>query len=277
MESACVEGPVGLRVAAVDDEPLALADIVRALEASGACSDVRGFLTPNEALEYLGESAPDALFCDIEMPGMNGIAFAKAAKEIAPEVHIVFVTSYESYALDAFALHATGYLLKPVDEDELRRELTFVYEHAPTPDNRVEVRTFGGFEVLVNGRPLAFKRAKAKELLAFLVDRQGAGVSSREVCEILWEGTPHSSSRRSYYQTVVSSLRATLADAGVEGILVKSWNSLAVAPEALDCDLYRFLAGDPQAINAYRGNYLPAYSWAEFSIGALDRVAFGRS
>lgn len=262
----------GLRVVAVDDEPLALGDLVRALQEQLADGTVEAFSLPEQALDHVRHHRVDAVFCDIEMPGMNGIAFAKLVKDLQPEAHIVFATSFDSYALDAFALHATGYLLKPVDPRDLRRELTFIYEHPARAGQRIEVTTFGGFKVRVDGVAVAFRRTKAKELLALLVDRQGASVSAREACATLWEDKPHNASQRSYYQTIVADLRATLAQAGAGDMIAKSWNSLSVVPDAIDCDLYRFMAGDPLAINAYRGNYLPAYSWAEFSVGALERT-----
>ena len=261
----------GLRVVAVDDEPLALDDLVRALHEQLPSGSIAAFSLPEKALDHLRSNDVDAVFCDIEMPGMNGILFARKVKELQPETHIVFATSYEHYALDAFALHATGYVLKPVDSRELRRELTFIYDHSAHADRRVEVTTFGGFAVRVDGAAVAFKRAKAKELLALLVDRQGGGVSAREACAVLWEDRPYGASQRSYYQTVVADLRATLERAGAGHILAKAWNSLSVVPDAIDCDLYRFMEGDPLAINVYRGNYLPAYSWAEFSVGVIER------
>ena len=229
-----------------------------------------------EALKIYEEEKIQIAILDIEMPGINGLAFAKRLKDLHPEVHIVFVTSFENYALDAFALHATGYLLKPVDAEELRRELTFIYERHPHAHARIQARTFGGFEVKVDGKPLAFKRSKAKELMALLIDRRGAGISSREACAALWEDEPYGATQRSYYQTAVADLRAALAAAGAEDVLVKSWNSLAIDPEAVDCDLYRFLAGDPIAVNEYRHDYLPAYSWAEFSIGRIEAEGLRR-
>lgn len=261
-----------LRIVAVDDEPLALANLERLLHHVAPMCEAHSFALPAEALEHIRQHPTDAVFCDIEMPQLNGLEFARLVKEIQPEAHIVFATSFERYAIDAFALHATGYLLKPVDEDELRRELTFIYEHVPVRTAIARVQTFGDFEVTVDDEPVLFRRSKARELLALLVDRRGRGVSSREACELLWEGEPYSRAQRSYYQTVVAELRAALDRAGAGDIICKAWNSLAVVPEKLDCDLYRFLEGDPVAINAYRGEYLPAYPWAEFSIGEIERA-----
>ena len=259
-----------LRIIAVDDEPLALRDLMRALEQQAPATPAMGFSTPADALDYAGAHTVDVAFCDIEMPGMSGLAFAKRLKDIHPAVHVVFVTSFESYALDAFALHATGYLLKPVDAAELCRELTFIYDQLPRTGARMQVTTFGGFEVRVDGVALAFRRSKAKELMALLIDRRGAGITSREACDLLWEGEPYGALQRSYYQTLVSELRGALEAVGAGEVLVRAWNSLAVDPAQIDCDLYRFLEGDPVAVNAYRGSYLPAYAWAEFSIARIE-------
>lgn len=261
-------------IVVVDDEPLALDDLTRALrEVDPSCSPVP-FSLPSTVITYARDHRVDIAFLDIEMPGMNGIACARILKEINPDTKIVFVTSYDHYAVDAFSVHATGYLLKPVVLENLRSELTFAYGQAPSlPAVQLEVQTFGGFEVRARGERLLFKRSKAKELLALLIDRHGAGVSAREASAVLWEDKPYTASQRSYYQTIVADLRSTLAAAGAGDVVVKSWNSLSVDVARIDCDSYRFASGDPRAVNDYRGNYLPAYSWAEFSIGFLERLA----
>lgn len=260
-----------MNIIAVDDEPLVLSDLLRSIRTVRPTCEPQPFSSAREALEYARTSLVDVAFLDIEMPGMNGLQLAKQLKDIDPDTHIVFVTSYEQYALDAFALRATGYLLKPVQQENLARELDFAQAHLPKRTNaRIEVRTFGGFEVFVGGKPLAFRRSKAKELLAYLVDKRGASATTREACAMLWEDGEYTSSRKSYFQTLVADMRATLAAVDALDMLVKSRNSLAVDPGRFSCDSYRFLEGDAAAVNSYRGDYLPSYSWAEFSVGRFQ-------
>ena len=76
--------------------------------------------------------------------------------------------------------------------------------------------------------------------------------------------------QKSYLRTLLSDLRASLRRAGAGEILRKGFDSVAIVPELLDCDSYRFLEGDLQAVNSYRHDYLPSYSWAEFSVAALE-------
>ena len=265
-----------MNVIVVDDEELALRDLTRSLKKVWPDCKALGFSSSKRALEHAEEQSVDVALVDIRMPGMNGLELAKCLKDAQPDMHIIFVTSYEEYAVDAFAIHATGYLLKPVNLDDLERELTFVYKQTEKDNLRnadlphVRVQAFNGFEVFVDDEPIAFKRSKTKELLALLIDRRGASVTTREACAVLWEDAPYSTSQRSYFRSLVADLRSTLSSVDAEGIIIKKHDSLAIDPRFVDCDVYRFLEGDPIAVNSYRGLYLPSYSWAEFS---LNRIA----
>lgn len=70
-----------------------------------------------EAIEQVANHQPDIVFLDIRMPGLNGI---ETARRLYNQCHIVFVTAYDQYAIQAFDQGAVDYLLKPVDENRLR-------------------------------------------------------------------------------------------------------------------------------------------------------------
>lgn len=254
---------------AVDDEPFALEDLGEAVRKAAPSCGLTCFTGPGAALQYVEGNPVDTAFLDIELGSVNGLVLAKQLKDIRPDIHIIFVTSYEQYAVQAFQIHATGYLMKPVTAEDIRRELTFLYGEISV-EKTVRVQTFGGFEVFVNGRPLQFKRARTKELLAYLIDRRGGSVTMGEACAVLWEDGTGSMAQKSYLRNLITDLRAALRSAGAEDILVKNYNSLAVNPKLLDCDIYRFIEGDPRAVNSYRHDYMPGYSWAEFSISVLE-------
>lgn len=165
-------------------------------------------------------------------------------KKINPDIHIIFVTGYSQYAVDAFAMHATGYLLKPVTEEAVNRELTFIYSYQ---HSRIEIRTFGGFDVYVDGQLIRFGRAKSKELLAYLVDRRGLSVTTGEAYAALFEDAEDTLSGKSYFRTILYEMINTLKKANADEILLKGRNSYAVIPEKFGCDYYRFLQGDPIA------------------------------
>ena len=258
-----------MRFLVVDDEPYVLMDIEEALREASPDALLSSFTSPSQALTYAGTEKIDVAFLDIELGSMNGLVLAKELKDILPEIHIIFVTSHEQYAVGAFQLHATGYLMKPATVEDIKRELTFIYGDF-VQNRKVRVQTFGGFGVYVDGKMLECKRSKAMELLAYLVDRRGVAITTREACAVLWEDRPYDTAQKNYFQSLLLDLRTTLREHGVENILVRRRNSLAINPERLDCDSYRFLNGDPWAINRYRHDYLPSYSWAEFRVAQMD-------
>lgn len=257
-----------MNLIAVDDEPFVLKALEEALKEAVLQGTLHCFTAPSKALAYVRSTSVDAAFLDIELGSMNGLVLAKMIKDICPEAHIIFVTSHEQYALGAIQMHATGYLMKPVMAEDLRRELTFIYGDV-LPRRKIRVQTFGGFDIFVDENPVLFKRSKSKELLAYLIDRRGISVTAAEACAVLWGDASIDSRKKGYFRIVVKGLREALQAAGIEDILLRSWNSLAIIPNKLDCDSYHFLEGDPQFVNSYRHDYLCCYEWAEFSLGPV--------
>ena len=228
----------------------------------------RRLLQKEENLEK--GNKPDIVFSDIEMPGMHGLDFAVNLKKICPDTRIVFVTAYDKYAVAAFKLKAHGYLLKPLTEEALKEEISYLPEKKWGGTNeRLEVRCFGHFDVLFNGEPVIFTRKQTKELFAYLVDRQGAVCTSGEIAEALWEGESPEKNEMQMIRNLVSDLKKTLKDIGKEDVLIRQHRQLAIRKEMIDCDYYKMLSGDMDAVNSYRGEYMTDYSWAELTNGSL--------
>ena len=140
-------------------------------------------------------------------------------------------------------------------------------------DNKlVTVKTFGDFEVFVNDCPIEFQRSKAKELLAYLVDRKGSSVTTERIAAILFEEKNYDRNVKNMTTTIISSLRKTLKKYGIEDILIKSWNQIAINVDKIKCDAYDFEKFDLIAINSYKGDYMYGYSWAEFSTPKYDKI-----
>lgn len=134
-----------------------------------------GFTQSSEALAWLEDHPADICLLDIDMPDMSGLALADRILEQHPNANIIYLTAYDSFAVEAFTQHVSGYLLKPVSQERLQAEVDHALRMRPTgtkpaPSPHVLIRTFGTFDLLVDGAIVAFDRAKAKELLAYLVD-----------------------------------------------------------------------------------------------------------
>jgi two-component system response regulator LytT len=140
-----------LRALVVDDEAPARSEL-RYLLASHPEVDVVGeAASAGEALELSRRLAHDVVFLDVEMPGLTGVEAAPLVRERARPPAIVFVTAHERYAVDAFAVEAFDYLLKPVDPDRLTRAIERLRERSQenaAPVEKVPVVAGGRTELL---------------------------------------------------------------------------------------------------------------------------------
>lgn len=107
-----------LRAIIVDDEELARQGLELRLQKFAQVQVLRSCASAREGIDAIIELEPDIVFLDIQMPGMTGFDMvSQIQSDILPM--IVFVTAYDSFAMDAFRIHAIDYLLKPVEEDRL--------------------------------------------------------------------------------------------------------------------------------------------------------------
>ncbi len=112
-------GAVGLRALVVDDEAPAREELAYLLREDGRVGEIRTAPGAAQALKLLNDEPFDVVFCDIKMPGLDGMELARVVSRFADRPQIVFVTAYDDHAVDAFDLAATDYLLKPVRGDRL--------------------------------------------------------------------------------------------------------------------------------------------------------------
>lgn len=263
-----------MKIICVDDEQLVLGLTISLCRELEQITEVKGFTKAGDALSYLKEHTADIALLDINMPDMDGITLAAKIKERRPDTAILFLTGYAQYAVDAFRLHASGYLLKPVNKERLVEEVEYAlsYRRQQKPSVHIAVQTFGEFDIWVDGALVTFQRSRAKELLAYLVDRQGSSITRTNAFAVLWEDALYDRPMQKQLDVVVRSLRATLKEYGIDEIFEMQSGAMRICPEKLDCDLYRFLDGDIDAVNAYRGEYMTSYSWASLTEADIDRI-----
>lgn len=256
-----------MKVICVDDEELLAEEIAEMCQALDQVDAVRSFTIAAEALKYLETESAEVALLDISMPEMDGIRLAKRIREIHPEMRIIFLTGYENYALDAYSVHPSGYLLKPVKKAQLAEEIAWAARDIPgkEPHHHIEARTFGYFDLLVDGAPIAFRNSRGKELLAYLIDRHGAFVPRREAFAVLWEDCEYTRSMQKQFDAVIRSLRNILAEHGIGGILEVRSGSMRIRPEMISCDAWRFMENDPESVHAFMGEYMSNYGWAKYT------------
>ena len=249
---------------AVDDEILMLGALVAAVKASPDISEVTQFSSCDEALAFVKDNAVDVAFLDINMRGMGGLALAEKIMSVCPDCKIVFCTGYEEYAISAFKLHACGYLLKPVSAQDVQAEIDNI-KGVRKQQKPLTVKCFGNFEAYAKGEKLTFKRSKTKELLAYLIDRNGAGVTVAQIGVALWDDDEEGKNHN-YIHQLFRDLRRTLSAVGAEEIFERNNYLYSINPQKVDCDYFDYLqTGKPK----FFGEYMSQYSWAEETCGLL--------
>lgn len=114
------EGP---DILVVEDVPVILRGLVRTLREELPRARVQGFRTSAEALDYAAAHRVGIAFLDIELAGESGIELAERLKQRNPRLNIIYLTSHTEYTRQALDSHCSGYILKPLTPEKLRREL----------------------------------------------------------------------------------------------------------------------------------------------------------
>ncbi len=250
---------------AVDDEILMLGALVSAIKASPDISEVFQFSGCEEALDFVKENTVDIAFLDINMRGMGGLALAEKIRGFCGNCRIVFCTGYEEYAIPAFKLHASGYLMKPVSALDIQGEIDNI-KGLQKNQKLLEVKCFGNFEVLYQGEMLPFKRKKTKELLAVLIDRNGSGMTVKQICAFLFPDDTDDTKNAAYLRQLILDLKTTLKTVGAERVLCHETPYYRIDPRRIQCDYLSYLdTGKP----TFHGEYMTQYSWAEATCGLL--------
>ena len=148
---------------AVDDEKIALEGLAESIKAASPVAEICSFRYPEDAISAMSEKKCDVAFVDVEMSTLNGISLSEKLKELNPEVNIIFATGYKNYYGDAFELHASGYIVKPITAEKVKKELSNLRYPVKEISKKLCVHCFGNFEVYADGVSIAFKYSKAKQ------------------------------------------------------------------------------------------------------------------
>lgn len=253
----------------VDDELWALNALEAELEKELDIEVVGRFSDPEEAKQYIEKNNVDFALLDVQMPGISGLELGSELRKLNPKAIIIYVSSYPEYFSDAYRnVRADYYMLKPYRHEDVEDALERARLLAKRQKKRVQIRTFGRFDVFIDEQPVKFKNSKAKELLALCVDHKGGTVKMEEAIDKLWEDSPLNDNVKTRYRKAVAYLHALMMEYRVPNIFVSGYGTCHIVKEAVSCDYYEFL--DSSEKPHFLGEYMHEYSWAEETAGWLD-------
>lgn len=230
----------------MDDEPLALVNMEKKLKEFNSIEVIKSFTNVKDLLAEGPSLDFQVAFLDIEMPGMNGLEIARVLKEWNKNIHIVFVTAYRDYAVQAFEINSLDYLLKPISKARLETTINRIQEllhleEKSTPtlikNKSLTIQCFGGFVVLHDDKTIHWRTVKTKELFAFLFSNLNSHVPRDTVIDALWAETDYKKARVQLH-TTVSYLRTTLSTLGYLEVIQYANGCYILQLENFQCDAH---------------------------------------
>ncbi|WP_026499527.1 response regulator [Butyrivibrio sp. WCD2001] len=263
-----------MRIIAIDDEDLALEGCMNAIKKAIPGAQVEGFTSGKAALEKVVDIKPQIAFLDVEMRTDNGVEVAKRLQVINPRINIIFVTGYSEYMKEAFALYASGYIMKPVTPAKIKSEFEHLRFPIETEKNaKLRIHTFGEFEAFTkDGLPLEFAYSKTKELLAVLIDANGAMRTFDQIMDRIWQDEDDPSGHRSYMRNLFADMSRIFNENDCVNALIRRRGEAGINKEYFDCDYFNYLAGQRED-SGFAGEYMNQYSWAEPTLGKLCQLS----
>ncbi len=253
----------------VDDDPIGMEGFEIECESLPDVEIVGKFTSPIAALEFAKNNPVDFALLDIDMPEMNGFELYDRLKEIRGDIIVIFVTAHSGYAIEAIRKKADYIVFKPYDKEEIEDVIKRIRLLKARLKRRVECHTFGRFNVFIDGEPVIFKSAKAREILALCVYRRGAPVSAEEIIDKLWPDYSGTAGECSVFRFTVKQLVDTLKKHEAEMIFGRGKGICYIHRDLLSCDYYDFLNDDRDAVCSFQGEFMSEYSWAEGGVYAL--------
>ncbi len=212
---------------------------------------------PLSCLEYASENPVDIAFLDIQMPEIQGDDLAEKLIKINPNIKIVFITGYiyeKERLLSKSPSNIVTILNKPFSKLDFEELLASLCAQEP----HYSLSTFGNFDLFMNHLAIPFPSKKSKELLAYLVDRNGKNVTMEEAICALWPDTDLAKAKL-LYRDAVWKLRKLLKERHLEA-LVTFERALTHVNKIIPCDYWEAI--EAKKSDKYRGSYLTSYEWS---------------
>ncbi|WP_107842091.1 response regulator [Metasolibacillus meyeri] len=272
-----------MNIIIIDDEKMAI-DVLQIMlkRITSLPITIKGtFTNVGDAFVLFEQERIDVVLLDIEMVNMHGLQVAKQLIAKQPFAQIIFVTAHMQFAVEAFEIEATDYLLKPVHEKRLIKALIKaenkwkIVSHAETGDEKpiFYVHTFGSFQFLDDkNQKIKWRTKKVKELFIYLWLHQQKPLLNVAIIELLWPNIEPEKGSANLYTTIYQ-IRKIFKDKGIENAieLVNNYYQLNIEMKSDYEDLQKLLNEEKHSelniqriLNLYEGDFLETeeYDWA---------------
>ncbi|WP_312649116.1 response regulator [Aminipila sp.] len=277
---------------AIDDELASLNRFSRLIKNEERIELLNVFTVSTDALNFIENNFVDLVFLDIEMPDMNGIELAGKILSSNSEAEIIFVTAYEAFALQAFHVYASGYLLKPIASDDISNIVDIITKRKnkrqsnEIENNMLYVNSFGSVGCYVYREAeemIKWRTSKCEELIIYLVEQKKA-VSRDKVIEDLWPNMSYDQAAKNLHVTCYN-IRSALKEFNLDDVVIKKYGVYEINKNKVKSDYWDFIEilngikankidfeNIDLLIKKYQSGYLnnKYYEWCDFVKAWMD-------
>lgn len=273
-----------MRAIAIDDEQLALEHFSMLINEFPQIELIGSYQNSLAALQAISEYRPNVVFIDIEMPGLSGIQIAKEIQNEIQDIHVVFVTAFQEYAVEAFEINAVDYLVKPIRKERLAKTIERIEEiDIKLAGQNLKanlISCFGELSFYVDRKREVptWRTRRAEEVFHYLLHHRDHYVSRELILQEFWPEMNLTNAQAQLYTTIYQIRRTLEAhNLPVEIINTDQKYRFITKDVALDVELWEeglkgftTLTKDNvhdliQILDLYEGHYFEnkGYLWAE--------------
>ena len=227
------------------------------------------FTDTEKTISFFRENSVGLVFLSVCSENIDYRSIILAIKKSNNKTVIFLTGNDDSQSTEIYKNQCDYFIKKPYQKDEIDSCMERFMLLSARLNKKVYVRTFGRFDVFVDGVPIDFHNAKAKELFALCIDRVGGNVSMCEAIDKLWPERNYDEKVKKLYRKAVMSIKKALSESGVREIFDTSRANTHIMYDMIDCDYFKLLENPEKYRMFFQGEYMFDYSWAE---GTLAKI-----
>lgn len=264
-----------MRTIIVDDDEISMELLTAYCSRVSDIQMLGQFTNAEDALAFVEKNEIEFALLDVEMPQMNGLKLGEELRKLCPQMVLIYVTGHSEYVVDMLNGKADYCILKPYNAETIKDAFARARLLGKRLEKSLRVETFGRFEVFAKEKAIRFGNAKARELFAYCIHREGANVTMEEAIDILWPERVYDDKVKRLYRKAISAIMEALKEHEVQDCFENKRGSCQIRKDRMECDLFRFL--EEQKLTAVqkehlRIGYMTEYSWAEERMGEFMAV-----
>lgn len=242
-----------MRVLIVEDDLKTIQDIQRFLQSDSSYTHI-AYQNSKEVLKDLHQIKPDVALLEVANPEVDGFELAYHLMKAYPNLPIIFITSFNNHAAEAFELYTIDYLLKPISPLRLKSVLikgkAMMRKDVEKSKGQTSIKLFGAMEVKLNARNIRFKRRKSKEILSYLILNNNQALISDLQSALFEEISPNKASVQLKAQ--LYQLRRDLISVQEKIQVELSEHHLHLKLKDVSIDYQSFMDMDPQKMSTHQ-------------------------